>query len=98
MSLPMVITARHLAKRAPSLKYSSRRLGRPSRPSVTFSPGQSGRSFAPASTLMPGMMPFFARYSRNGTPSLVFWRSVSSNRITPERYCSTPGVVKSSPR
>ena len=36
---PMVITARHLAKRQPSLKYSSRRLDRPSRPSVTFSPG-----------------------------------------------------------
>src|SRR5947208_15697493 len=29
-------------------------------------------------------------------PSFDFWREVSSNRITPDRYCSTPGVPKRS--
>src|SRR4051812_25072711 len=90
---------RHLAKRQPSLKYSSRRLASPSNPSLTFSPlGASGRSTRPLSTLMPGMMPFFCRYSGNGVPSLAFCRAVSSNRITPGRDCSTPGVLKRSCR
>src|SRR5438132_2449524 len=97
MPSPMVMTERHLAKRQPSLKYSSRRLARPSSPSLTFSPfGASGRSARPLSTLTPGMVPFFARYSGNVEPSFAFWRVVSSNRITPERYCSTPGVPKRS--
>ena len=52
-------------------------------------------SWVPASTLMPGRMPFFLRYSAKFTPSFVFWRSVSSNRITPLTNCATPGVVKS---
>ncbi len=92
---PIVITARHLAKRAPSLKYSSMRLARPSSPSVTFSPGCSAMSWAPASTLMPGMMPFFLRYSAKLTPSFVFWRSVSSKRITPLTCSESFGVVNS---
>src|SRR6185503_10090186 len=48
----------------------------------------------PLSTLMPGTMPFLARYSGIGLPSIAFWRAVSSNRITPERNCSMPGVLK----
>ena len=40
MPSPIVITARHFAKRAPSPRYSSSRARRPSRPSVTFSPGK----------------------------------------------------------
>ena len=54
---PIVMTARHFAKRAPSVTYSSTRSRSPSRPSVTFSPGESARSLAPVSTLMPGMAP-----------------------------------------
>src|SRR5882762_9324663 len=73
-------------------------LGEAVGPSVTFSPGESARSTVPLSTLMPGMMPFFARYWGKGMPSAAFWRAVSSNRITPDTYCSTPGVPKSSPR
>ena len=45
----MVMTARHLAKRAPSLWYSARRSRRPSRPSVTVSILACG----PASGLAP---------------------------------------------
>ncbi len=78
MSRPMVITARHLAKVAPSFTYSCTRFARPSRPSVTVSPGHSAMSLAPASTLMPARMPFFFRRSTNGAPSRPFWRSVSS--------------------
>src|SRR6266850_7879693 len=99
MPAPMVITERHLAKRQPILKYSSSLLERPSSPSLTFSPfGASGRSTRPLSTLMPGMMPFFCRNSGKGVPSLAFWRAVSSNRITPEMYCSMPCVPNSSCR
>ena len=36
---PIVITPRHLAKRAPIKKYSCKRSRNPSRPSVIFSPG-----------------------------------------------------------
>src|SRR5207244_2684523 len=39
MSSPIVITARHFVKRAPSSRYSFRRSRRPSRPSVIFSSG-----------------------------------------------------------
>src|SRR5665648_667065 len=39
MPSPTAITARHLAKRAPILKYSLRRSRNPSSPSVIFSPG-----------------------------------------------------------
>ena len=42
MPSPIVITARHFAKRAPSPRYSSRRARSPSSPSVTFSPGKPG--------------------------------------------------------
>src|SRR2546430_3247804 len=49
---PILITTRHLAKRAPIWKYSAMRLARPSRPSVTFSPGESASSTVPLSTLM----------------------------------------------
>src|SRR5258706_10336632 len=98
LSLPIVMTARHLAKRAPSLKYSSRRLRRPSSPSLTFSPGLSAMSCAPPSTLIPGMRPFALRYSAKGFPSFVFWRSVSSKRMTPLTNSAIPGVVKRSSR
>ena len=57
MPSPIVITARHFVKRAPSSRYSARRSRRPSSPSVIVSPGAFARSFAPASTLMPGMIP-----------------------------------------
>jgi len=36
-------------------------------------------------------MPFEARSSGNGVPSELFWRIVSSNRMTPLMYYSTPG-------
>ena len=75
---PIVITARHLAKRAPSSRYSCSRSRRPSSPSVTFSPGAPARSFAPVSTLIPGMIPLSASSFANGVPSAVDWRSVSS--------------------
>src|SRR5712671_4367064 len=95
----MVMTARHLAKRAPSLKYSSSRPRRPSSPSVTFSPGQSARSWMPLSTLIPGMMPLPARNSGNGSlPARVLCLSVSSNRITPLTNSSMPLVLKSRSR
>src|SRR2546423_1005689 len=98
MFSPMVITARHLAKRAPSWKYSCRRLRNPSRPSVTFSPGCSAMSCAPPSTLMPGMMPFFFMCSAKGVPSRVFCLSVSSKRMTPLTNSAAPGVVNRSSR
>src|SRR6266581_436963 len=41
----MVMTARHLAKRAPSLKYSSSRPRRPSRPLVVKSRSRYARRF-----------------------------------------------------
>ena len=49
------MTARHLAKRAPSPRYSTSRSRRPSRPSVTTSLAQNGSGLVPLSTLMPGM-------------------------------------------
>ena len=94
----MSMTARHFAKRAPSLWYSARRSRSPSRPSVIVSFGKPASGFAPVSTLMPGTMPSFARYCGNGVPSLVFWRIVSSYRITPLMYSAAPGVVNSSSR
>ncbi len=78
MPEPMVITARHFAKRAPRLAYSFSRSRRPSRPSVTFSPGNPASAFAPVSTLMPGMMPRSARSFGNGTPFRLDCRMVSS--------------------
>ena len=78
MPSPIVITARHLAKRAPRLLYSSSRSRRPSRPSVTFSFGAPARSLAPVSTLIPGMIPLSASSFANGVPSAEAWRSVSS--------------------
>ena len=67
---PIVMTARHFAKRAPSVTYSSTRSRSPSSPSVTFSPGDSARSLAPVSTLIPGMAPALSRTCGNGVPSL----------------------------
>src|SRR5919106_1479388 len=91
----MMYVARHLAKRAPSSRYSARRSRRPSSPSVTVSPSAARAScLAPLSTLMPGMIPLLASSFGNGTPSLVDWRMVSSNRITPLMNSSTPSVVK----
>ena len=42
-------------------------------PSPTMAHFRGGRA-----GIMPGMTPMRVRYSGNGTPSLVFWRSVSS--------------------
>src|SRR5947209_6103988 len=55
---PMVKTVRHLAKRAPRVRYSARRSRRPSRPSVICSPGKPARATVPLSTLMPGKIPW----------------------------------------
>ncbi len=60
----MSITARHLAKRAPSLRYSMSRSRRPSSPSVIVSPGKPARGLAPRSTLMPGIMPVLGEVLR----------------------------------
>ena len=83
MFLPIEITARHFAKRAPSPAYSSRRPRRPSRPSVTVSPSASASGFAPVSTLMPGMIPRDSSSFGNGVPSVELCLSVSSKRMTP---------------
>src|ERR1700679_3158679 len=91
----MLITARHLANLAPTLWYWEKGSGNPARPSVMVSPGNPGSGFAPKSTLMPGIIPAFARYAGNGTPSLVFWWMVSSYRITPLIYDDAPGAVNS---
>ena len=95
---PIVITARHLAKRAPRSRYSSSRSRRPSSPSVTVSPGAPASGFAPVSTLIPGMIPRPARRSANLVPSADDWRSVSSKRMTPLTNSSRSGVVKSMSR
>ena len=94
----MVITARHLAKRAPSLKYSSRRLEQPVEPLGDLLAGRSGEVVRALVDLDAGDDALLREIVGNGVPSSVFWRIVSSNRITPERNCSMPGVVKSSPR
>jgi hypothetical protein len=95
MPSPMVITARHLVKRAPSSLYSARLSPRSSRPWVNFSPLERGRSTVLLSTLMPGITPAFSSTRAIGVPSEVSWRMVSSNRITPERNSPMPSVVNS---
>src|ERR671921_180574 len=92
---PMVITARHLVKRAPITTYSSSLSRSPSSPCVYFSPGARGRSTVLLSTLMPGTTPCLSRTCGSGVPSEDSWRMVSSKRITPERYSPMPPVVKS---
>ena len=93
---PMSITARHLANRAPSSGYSSSRSRRPSRPSVIVSPGKPASAFAPASTLMPGIMPCWARYFGNGTPSQ---RLLAQGLVVQDHAADVarrrPGVVNS---
>ena len=55
---PMVMTARHLAKGAPSFRYSVEAIPQTVQTlGNSFRPGCPARSFAPPSTLMPGMMP-----------------------------------------
>src|SRR5688572_993236 len=98
MSSPIVITARHLLKTAPSSLYSARRSRSPSRPSVMTSPGQNGSGFAPRSTLMPGATPFSFKIFTSGVPSAAFWRIVSSYRITPLMYSAMRGARNSSSR
>src|ERR687889_403113 len=92
---PMVITARHLVKRAPISTYSSSLSRSPSSPCVYFSPEARGRSTVLLSTLMPGTTPCLSRTCGSGVPSEDSWRMVSSKRITPERYSPMPPVVKS---
>ena len=53
----MMMTPRHLQKRAPICAYSAKRSRSSSSPSVIFSPGRPAKSFAPISTLTPGMIP-----------------------------------------
>ena len=91
----MVMTARHLVKRAPSSLYSASLSPRPSRPWVNFSPSERGMSTVLLSTLMPGMTPAFSSTRGIGVPSEASWRRVSSKRITPERNSPMPSVVNS---
>src|SRR5438552_14767954 len=90
---PIVMTARHLAKRAPSLRYSVTRSRSPSKPSVIFSPGKLAIALAPLSTLIPGTIPCCSSTSTKLRPSRVFCRIVSSNRITPLMNSPAPFVV-----
>ncbi len=94
MPSPIVMTARHLAKRAPSPAYSASLSRRPSRPSVTFSPGKPAMGLAPLSTLMPGTIPLPERSLGKGVPSDADCRRVSSYMITPDMCFSAPAVVK----
>ncbi len=98
MLFPIVMTARHFVKRAPSSRYSSSRARRPSRPSVTVSSSASASGFAPLSTLIPGMTPLDSSSFGNGVPSAELCRIVSSKRMTPLMYSSAPSVVKSRSR
>src|SRR5450830_2079954 len=91
---PIRMTARHLANRAPSVAYSASRSRSPSSPSVMTSSGKPANGFVPPSTLMPGITPWRRSTSGNGVPSAAFWRSVSSNRITPLMASPIPAVVK----
>jgi hypothetical protein len=59
-------------------------------PWVTHSPLVPNKGLMPLSTLMPGMMPLDFISSTSGVPSSAFWYSVSSNKMTPEMYCSRP--------
>ena len=90
---PIAITARHLAKRAPSFRYSASRSRSPSRPSVTFSSGKFAIGLAPLSTLIPGIIPCCSSASTKVRPSRVFCRIVSSKRITPLINSPAPAVV-----
>ena len=78
MPSPIVITARHFAKRAPSSRYSSSRSRRPSRPSVTFSLGRAGERLRALVDLDPGDDPLLVEDFGNGVPSAALWRIVSS--------------------
>src|SRR5215217_7959721 len=95
MPSPMVMTARHLVKRAPSSLYSASLSPKPSRPWVNFSLGESGMFTVLLSTLMPGMTPWFSSTLGSGVPSGASCRMVSSKRITPDRNSPIPSVVKS---
>ena len=81
----IVITALHLANRAPISKYSCSRSLNPSNPSVIFSPGNDDKSLAPVSTLMPGITSLSFNNFTNGVLSeqVVDCLNVSSNMITP---------------
>ena len=83
VSAAIEYVARHLAKRAPSSRYSASRSRRPSSPSVIVSSAVSASGLAPLSTLIPGMTPFDSSSFGNGVPSAALWRIVSSYRITP---------------
>src|SRR3954454_24297495 len=98
LSASIEYVARHFAKRAPSSRYSSSLARSPSRPSVTVSPFASASGLAPASTLIPAMTPFDSSNFGNGVPSCPDWRVVSSKRITPLMYSSTPSLPNSRSR
>jgi len=66
---PMVMTARHLANRAPRSRYSARRSRSPSSPSVMSSPEVPARGVVPLSTLMPGRIPCPDKTCPSGVPS-----------------------------
>ncbi len=61
---------------------------------MTVSSSASASGFAPLSTLIPGMIPLEASSSGKGVPSRADCRIVSSKRMTPLTYSSTPSVVK----
>src|SRR5215475_9601204 len=90
---PIVMTARHLAKRAPSFRYSVNRSRSPSKPSVILSTGKFAMALAPLSTLIPGTIRCWSSTSTKLRPSRDFCRMVSSNRITPLMNSPAPLVV-----
>ncbi len=61
-----------------------------------FSSGKLASGLAPASTLMPGRAPAASTNLMSGMPSLVSWRIVSSNRMTPEILCLIASVARNS--
>ena len=67
----IVITALHLANRAPISKYSWSRSLKPSKPSVIFSPENPDKFLAPVSTFIPGITPLSCKTFTRGVFSLV---------------------------
>ena len=57
MPSPIVITARHFAKRAPSPRYSSQPLAQPVEALGHLLAGRAGEVLGAVSTLIPGMIP-----------------------------------------
>src|SRR3989344_1704847 len=91
-SLPIGMTARHLAKRAPSVLYSASRSPSPSRPPVPLSPGWRGGSpRCRAHRLIQTVFGTYSNFHRQqGFPSPAlpsFWLSSSGGRYPYQNYC-----------